>query len=136
MCKPLLTRRSVTWSPGSHSSDAPVAFDDLYAFHLRWFDLSFGLRRLQFQRAMAWARLDAGTHARVDDARLAAMYEGFARLPCLDGIDFSTREEPVRSHIEQVIASAKGRETSLYKIDLDIWPTRLWHLPPRFIGAF
>jgi hypothetical protein len=113
-----------------------VVFDDLYVFHLRWFDLAFGLRRLQFQRAMAWARLDAGDHARVADSRLTELFRGFGSLACLDGVEFGPDMDPIRSKIDSVTASTVGREDSLYKIDLDIWPTHLWRLPPRFMAAF
>ena len=136
MCKPLLISRKVVWSPGSHSADAPVEFNHLYAFHLRWFDLPEGLRRLARTRDMEWARLDAGGHARVEDDRLEQMFSAFASLPRLDGIDFEPSQEPLRPWLQRVKDSQEGREADTYKISLNIWPTHLWHVPPRFRDLF
>ncbi len=136
MCKPLLIRRKVVWSPGSHSADAPVEFDHLYAFHLRWFDLPEGLRRLARTRSMAWARLDAGAHARVEDDRLEQMFNAFASLHRLDDIEFDPLQEPIRPWLQRVRDSQEGREADTYKISLGIWPTHLWRVPPRFSEVF
>jgi hypothetical protein len=136
MCKPLLIRRPVRWSPGSHSADAPVHFDHLYMFHQRWFDLNSGMRRLQRTRAMAWAREDAGRHQRVEDDKLRQMYTSFSNLPKLDGIDFDPKAPPVADFLQRIVDSQKGREDQIYRISLDLWPTHLWRLPQRFVGSF
>jgi hypothetical protein len=136
MCKPLLIRKPVTWSPGSHSSDAELVFDHLYLFHLRWVDLPYGLRRLQKTRAMAWARTDGGVHQRVDDQKMTDIFMGFANLPPLDGIDFDPALAPVRDFLDAVVASQAGRENETYKIALNIWAGNLWKMPDRFIGTF
>ena len=130
MCKPLLIREPVTWSPGSHSASAPVAFGDLYVFHLRWFDRAIGVRRLHRQRAMEWARLDAGAHARVADAQFVAQMEGFGALCPTE--DFDPASGILGAYLDRVVASTRGREQDLYKIDLDIWPRELLRLPERF----
>ncbi|MDE2333214.1 MAG: glycosyltransferase family 2 protein [Rhodospirillales bacterium] len=136
MCKPLLISRPVRWSPGSHSSDAPIVFDRLYLFHLRWFDLKSGLRRLQKTREMAWARTDAGVHQRVSDSDMIGQYQGFGRLPPVDNVEFDINIEPIRGVVDQVMTSSIGRSNDLYKIDLSLWGQSLWRIPPRFIGAF
>ena len=136
MCKPLLISRPIRWSPGSHSSDAPMIFDRLYLFHLRWFDLKSGLRRLQKTRKMAWARTDAGVHQRVADDDMIRQYEGFGRMPPYDSVEFDPNIDPIRSFLAKVSASSIERARDLYKIDLSLWGQSLWRLPQRFIGAF
>lgn len=136
MCKPLLIRRAIHWSPGSHSADADLFFNHLYMFHLRWYDLPYGLRRLQRTRSMPWARTDAGSHQRVEDEGLVRSFEGFAALPKLDGFEFDPNGEPIKSFLEKVRRSTKNRQGDTYRIDLDIWPEAIWRLPERFLGTF
>lgn len=136
MCKPLLIKRRVEWSPGSHSANAPVVFDQLYMFHLRWFDLDQGLQRLQKTRAMAWAQEEQGRHQRVEDAQLVAQMRGFGGYPRYTGVEFDPTLDPVKGFVRTIQASTVGRENDLYKVDLDIWYPQLWHLPERFIGRF
>lgn len=136
MCKPLLIRNPITWSPGSHSSDAPIVFDHLYMFHLRWFDLPYGLRRLHKTRAMAWASLEAGAHQRFEDEKFTSAHMGFARLQARDGVEFDPTADPISGFTQKVLDSRAGRENQTYKIDLGIWPRDLWRLPERFIGTF
>lgn len=136
MCKPILIRKPVTWSPGSHSSDDDLVFDHLYLFHLRWVDLPYGLRRLRKTRSMAWVSTDAGAHQRVEDEKMTEIFMGFASLLPLDGIDFDPATAPVQEFLDEVVASQAGKEDHVYKIALDIWAKNLWKLPDRFIGKF
>lgn len=132
MCKPLLISRDINWSPGSHSSDAPMAFDHLYMFHLRWYDFGSCMRRLQKTRAMAWARTDAGVHQRVDDESMRRQFVGFARLPAIDGVQFSPVVAPISDYLRVVTESHVQRKRDLYKLDLNIWGQQLWRVPDRF----
>jgi Glycosyl transferase family 2 len=134
MCKPLLIRRRVKWSPGSHSADAKLFFDKLYLFHLRWFDYDFGIERLHKTRAMAWAQADQGRHQRVQDAELEQQIRGFGRYQIFDGAEFDQSVGPVSRFLKTVEDSTVGRENELYKVDLGIWYPELWRLPPRFMG--
>jgi hypothetical protein len=136
MCKPILIGRDVRWAGGSHSADAPVAFDHLYMFHLRWFDFAGGLRRIAKTRAMEWAHHQSGGHQRVTDAVFATQLRGFAALPCVDDCDFTPDSEPMASFLKAVLDSQAGRETDSYRIDLSIWWSKLWRIPPRFVGLF
>ncbi|EHR01334.1 glycosyltransferase family 2 protein [Bradyrhizobium sp. WSM471] len=54
MCKPLLVRSPTKWTPGFHSSNHPIRFDQLFLFHARNFDLPTSLKRLEKTRAMPW----------------------------------------------------------------------------------
>jgi hypothetical protein len=136
MCKALMISRDVQWAGGSHSADAPVVFDHLYAFHLRWFDLRVGLQRMARTRAMAWAHHQAGGQARLADREFEAQIGGFGRMPRLDQCDFAPDAEPLAGFLDRVLRSQAGREFGTYKLDLDIWSNELWRIPERFIGAF
>ena len=136
MCKPLLIRRPVVWPGGAHSADAPVAFDHLYMFHLRWFDMQQGLIRLAKTRSMAWAHLQSGDHQRVPDATFLSQFHRFAGLPRLPGVPFDPAQEPLRSFLHAVEESQTGREHAAYRIDLGIWWNELWEIPERFRGLF
>jgi len=136
MCKALMISRDVQWAGGSHSADAPVAFDHLYAFHLRWFDLRVGLRRMARTRAMEWAHHQAGGQARLADQEFEAQIGGFGRMPRLDQCDFAPDAAPLAGFLDRVLRSQAGREFDTYKLDLDIWSNELWRIPERFVGVF
>lgn len=135
MCKPVLIRRPVAWAPGFHSADAPAAFDQLYLFHLRWYDLDTGLRRLAKTRVMPWEHADAGGHQKVSDAELVQQFTGFSSLPP-DERDLDASTDPVRSYTDAVLASQIGRENDTFRITLDIWPDSIWRVPERFRTFF
>ena len=134
--KPNLLRRPVTWSPGSHSGNCRTVFGDLYMFHLRWFDQGLGMQRLNRTRQMAWARDGAGSHQRVEDEKMVALFQGFARLSKDNDAEFSRSEGPISSFISEILESRKTREHDIYKISLDIWGNNMLKLPSRFFGTF
>lgn len=137
MCKPVLIRRPVAWVPGFHCAvDAPVVFDRLYLFHLRWFDRTLGLERLAKTRAMPWADADAGAWQRVQDAEFVALMERIAALPQRSGVAFDPGQPPLHDAIGAVLDSTRGREQARYKIDLHLDIDELWELPARFRGRF
>ena len=53
MCKPLVARVPIQWTPGFHSSNHPPHFDRLFLFHARNFDLPSALLRFA-NREMPW----------------------------------------------------------------------------------
>jgi hypothetical protein len=136
MCKPLVTRRTLTWAPGSHAADVPTVFDHLYLFHLRWFDLPQGMARLQKTRSMPWARTDVGQYQRVEDDRLVGQYKRFADLPAVDAMDFDPKAGPVGSYVDEVMASRNEDPKTPFRISLNIWGKQRWRIPPRFVGLF
>ena len=137
MCKPVLIRRPVEWVPGFHcAADAPVVFDQLYLFHLRWFDRALGLARLAKTRAMPWADANAGAWQRVDDAEFATMMDRIAGLPQRRGLAFDPAAPPLGDALAAVLESRHGREQQRYKIDLHLDVDELWELPARFRGRF
>ncbi len=135
MCKAVLIRRPVKWAHGFHSADSEVMFDQLYLFHLRWFDLDTGLRRLAKTRSMAWQFADAGMHQRVTDDEMVQQFSGFSNLTP-DERDLDTTSAPVAEFLQQVLASQAGREHDPFRLSLDIWPNALWRVPERFRACF
>jgi hypothetical protein len=135
LCKPAIIREPVNWSPGFHSVDAPVAFDHLYMFHLRYFDVERGLRRLAKTRDMPWANLHAGGHQRHPDENWLKLVHDVGRLPKTEG-DIDARHEPLLGLLQSVLDSQKGLEDALYKINLGIHGRTLLPIPRRFRGRF
>lgn len=129
MCKPLLTRVPIRWDPGFHSSDAPLAFDDLLLFHLAYVDLPIARRRQAKRRATPMQRESPNHHHRASDQAIFALMEGWSRMPREDriglGQDCRFRDE----FAQRVIASRRTRENDVFKLDLGIWGKQLWRLP-------
>lgn len=136
MCKPLVTRRALTWAPGCHAADAPTVFDHLYLFHLRWFDLPQGTVRLRKTRGMSWARTDSGHYQRIEDDKLVGQYARFAGLPAIDEMDFDPKSGPVASYVNEVLASRNEDPKTPFRISLNIWGKQRWRIPQRFVGLF
>ncbi len=135
MCKPAVVRRPVAWAPGFHcAADAPVAFDALYLFHLRYVDLGRGLARLARTRAMPWASAAAGAHQRVDDAAWEDMLRRIAGLP-RQAIAFDAAAAPLAGWLARLRASMAGREHETYRYDLHLNGDALWEIPTRFRAA-
>jgi hypothetical protein len=135
LCKPAMIREPVQWSPGFHSVDAPLAFEHLNLFHLRYFDVERGLRRLAKTRAMPWANADAGGHQRWPDQTWINQVNGVASLPRSTG-DLDVNLEPLSALLQTVTESQAGRETDTYRIDLGIHGKTLMRIPLRFKGRF
>ncbi|MBV9784427.1 MAG: glycosyltransferase family 2 protein [Acidisphaera sp.] len=136
LCKPVYARRAVRWAPGLHSADAPVVFDSLFLFHLRYCDRAQALARLARTRAMSWASEQAGAHARVSDAEFISLLDNFAAMPRREHVAFDASLPPMADWLRKVQASQQGREFETYRIDLQINAYELWPLPPRFDGTF
>ena len=136
LCKPVLIREPVKWSPGFHSVDAPLALDHLFLFHLRYFDVGRGLRRLAQTRSMAWASETAGSHQRQSDEKWLKLVTDVARMRKLTGADLDVDKEPLGPLLQAVIESQKGREAKTYKIDLGIHGRTLIPIPLRLKGRF
>ena len=135
MCKPALVRRRVQWSPGFHSSDAPLVLDALYLIHLRYVDLGAALRRLAATRVMAAADPSSTAHHRVKDEDFAAMVRAVAALPREDAGPFDLHAPPLSTWAERLRRSRAEREEQRYKLDLSLSGDRLWALRPAFRDA-
>jgi hypothetical protein len=136
LCKPVLIRRPVQWSPGFHSADAAVQFDDLFLFHLRYFDRTASLARLARTRTMPWADSAAGAHQRVTDTEFLSLLDNFATMDWCRDVAFEITAAPMRDCIEAVCRSQIGRESDTYRIDLQLNRYEIWPIPARFTGIF
>lgn len=136
LCKPVLIRRPVSWAPGFHCADAPVIFDHLFLFHLRYCDRMQALSRLHKTRAMPWANEAAGGHQRVSDTDFLNMLDGFARMQRREQVPFDVRLPPLSEWLGKVLDSRAGREGQTYTIDLQVNCYELWPIPSRFVGSF
>lgn len=136
MCKPVLTRVPILWSPGFHSSDQPISFADLFLFHLHWADLSIGLNRLKRTRNMAWADQRFGSHQRIPDREWLALFHGMASLPRAAEDRLDRDQAPLSEWLDRTVESGHGREGQTFKIDLGVNADELWPIPARFREAF
>lgn len=132
MCKPVLTTRPVTWSPGFHCCEYPPVFSHLYLFHLHWADLTVGLDRQRKTRAMPWAGDQFGNHQRVADADWLGLFGGMADLPRTREIVFDSEAPPLCSWLEKTVDSHLGRAEHMFNIDLGLNAAELWPIPPYF----
>lgn len=125
MCKPAWVTRTVDWSPGFHSSDAPLILCDLYLIHLRYADLAAGLNRLARSRAQAFAAPEIGRHQRVPDHEFIDMMHAIATLPRRHE-PIATHAVPLRPWLDRLLASRIAREAEPYKLDLALSGDELW----------
>jgi hypothetical protein len=136
MCKVVASSRPIEWSPGFHSANGPLNFAELYLFHLRYFDISLGLKRLARTRSMQWAHENAGSHQRVGDDEFSNLMTRVARLPKIEDCDFRLSTGKVFDYVSLVKASEKDYRTSSYNIDLHIFGSELLQIPPSIVGLF
>jgi hypothetical protein len=136
MCKPLLVRRPVNWVPGFHCTDEPVAFGSLYLFHLRWFDHGIAARRLAKTRGQPWADPEACPWQRWPDAENEKFIDWYNRFERIEDCDLLPQNQPLKAVAERFLASQRGRENDLYKVDLHIPIEQMWQLPPAFLDVF
>ena len=132
MCKPGLVRRVVDWSPGFHSSDAPLVFHHLFLVHLRYVDLAQGLHRLADTRSQHVALPAAHTHQRVSDTEFQVMMENVANLPRSEPATFDIAAPPLRTWADAVRQARSEREADQFKLDLSVHGGELWSLPLAF----
>lgn len=129
MCKPVLLFSPINWSPGFHSANARIRFNDLYLFHLRYFDLNLGLRRLFRTRAMPWSSENAGSHQRLSDEDFTNLVQRTGRLPKTECAILGKEDPLIAQYIEKVLASEQDYKTNTYPLDLHIFGTELFRIP-------
>ena len=135
MAKPLLTRVPIRWTPGFHTSDAPIVFDGLINFHLAHIDLEMTLRRQAKRRATQMMH-DVNQHHRMTDEESYRMLESWSNMVTTENVTLDVDCPYMSAFTEQILASQAGRGGDLYKIEMNIWGDRLLHIPSRFRGAF
>jgi hypothetical protein len=136
MCKPLLAYQPLNWSPGFHSANYKIQFDQIYLFHLRYFDLTLGLRRLRKTRSMPWANPSAGSHQKFSDEEFERLMRTCGRLPKMSGISLLPHEEPLKYYVQRVKQTEVDFKTNVYSIDLSIYGHTMFQIPSRFRKSF
>ena len=132
MCKPVLTRIPIAYAPGFHCADQPLAFGQLYLFHLHWADRSLGLQRLAKTRTMPWVDDCFGAHQRVSDHDWGTIFDGMAQLPRRADVEFDLSQSPIRPWLQHTTNSAAKQAVSPFSFDLHVNAPELWPIPPRF----
>lgn len=85
---------------------------------------------------MAWARVDAGSHQRVEDSQFENLLLKVSRLPRITGVSLDAGELPLRTYVERVFDSEKDFRHNSYNIDLHIFGNELINLPKKYVGLF
>lgn len=132
MCKPMMTRRPLRWTPGFHGADVAPAFDHLFNFHLGHCDRDVAFRRQAKRRATDDA---VASSCRIDDARLAEMLQAWSDLPPVANVDLDSDCLDTRRFVRDVLARSR-REGDLYHTDPGLCVPQLWRIPGRFVGVF
>jgi hypothetical protein len=132
LCKPVLTRRAIQWSPGFHTADAASRFGGLYLFHIAYADHRITARRQAKRRGVARSE-GHGVHHGVAPDEMVRLMTACAALPrdphAQLGGAAQTRftDEVLRdgrpAYGGRIIAT--DRETPM-----------LWAMPPWLEGAF
>jgi hypothetical protein len=136
MCKPLAISRPVQWAAGFHSSDAEVAFDRLFLFHLRNYDTQQSLLRLHKTRTMPRLVHDADPNAIIDDDEWRTRMRRIMDQIRKAGLSFDIGKPPLAGLLDTLKKESEQRKDELYKLRLHLAVPELWELPPRFVGTF
>jgi hypothetical protein len=132
MCKPVLSRKPIVWNPGFHrADDIATTLDDLYLFHLRFFDRDIGLRRLAKTRDMPWADLDDGWWQRIPDPDCLEMFARYDGLPRNNKVRLGKKSPQVLEALRQTFGP---QDSGIFHINYEA--EELWPLPKRFRPIF
>ncbi|MFG1466764.1 hypothetical protein V5F77_28555, partial [Xanthobacter sp. DSM 24535] len=127
MCKTLISKAPIIWSPGFHgSSFFPNVDQRLYLFHLKRADLKTNLERLELTRKINWKSDNLGLHQRSSDEEMIKLFESYTRYSVTD--DFSFSQE-----ISEFISETKLDSKGIYSCK-DIRGKRMVTIPERFVG--
>lgn len=130
MCKPLIIRRPVRWSPGFHFCNFYPKFDDLYLFHLRHVCALKAILRLDVTRNITFSQAGGGAHQRRPDVEYVRdSFCSVHRLTVRDDWDFS---QWLKAHTDGIEIDANG----LYAPRKDIRSNCLYKIPTRFRSLF
>ena len=136
MCKPVLTRRPIRWGAGFHRADAEPRFDDLFLFHLRWFDRDIGARRLVRSRNQAWSDPETNWWHRVSDTRGAELFAATADRPRDAAVKLHATAPAVLRCLANSFGPGAGEPGASVFHHLNYQASALWPVPPRFWNVF
>ena len=134
MCKPLITKIPINWTPGFHSSDHETVFNDIFLMHLHHYDTQNSLKRLNKTRNMQWATLSAGSHQRVSDEEYTLMVNAIAGLSIVSASENSFNlfvEDRIKKFINAKSLPAEEMNQNLAGLD-----NQLIELPNEFKQVF
>lgn len=136
MCKPILTKVPINWTPGFHSCDHGSEFDGLFMFHTHNVDFGWTIARLAKTRAMQWVDQSAGAHQRMPDEQYLAMLKSQAGLPKVKS-SFREDDPNILRHllwIKTFIRDNPDKRHGFYAEGPSI--NELLEIPDRFQDAF
>lgn len=136
MCKPAIIHKPIQWTPGFHGSNHPVNFDDLFMFHLRYFDLEYGLKRLERTRSMSWKTDKEGLHQRVEDETWLNWFDSFEKFR-LKGQLLTKKglNDELRLYLDELKSQVTINEHGRYKVPMKT-PNTLFEIPTCFKDYF
>lgn len=139
-CKPCITRVPLVWGPDGHGAahDTYTLSDDLYLFHLKWFDQKFHTDRHQDRVNMRGRDADGSEvvfgsgswgWSKFEYQRISNDYLNFTIEAKGEGFDFEAQKTRLRNSFRL------GNDLGMYKTD---WfaDGDLRVIPERFIGLF
>ena len=131
MCKPAITRKDVTYSPGFHNSSLRPALGALYNFHIRWADCGYTLKRQHMTRTMQWKDRSSWHYQRQSDEDTLNHFLYVKKLERRPPEAFTFSEDT-----EQLYATlVKDDGTGRFAIAQDVRNSYLNILPERFAGS-
>jgi hypothetical protein len=139
MCKPVLTRRPLTWSPGFHRAEGVrTKYEDLYLFHLRYIDQDAGLQRLARTRSQPWDEPDAAWWQRISDERCLQIFGQYSGLRKNESVRIDASSPQVREALRNVFGgvdvNSSEEEEKLFNMNYEA--NELWPIPERLRAIF
>lgn len=135
MCKPVIVSAPVNWSPGFHGCEHPAQFENLFLFHLRYYDLDKGLLRLARTRAQPWQQEGAGQHQRVSDERWIKWIQQHDALPRAGDLFATDGRKAMSEFVDRFQGGAKlngsGQHVYVHEVG-----QQLWTIPQEFKSLF
>jgi len=139
MCKPVLTRRPIKWSPGFHRAEGVRAvYKDLYLLHLRYIDRDAGLQRLARSRSQPWAEPDAAWWQRISDERCLQIFEQYSSMRKNSSVQINSSSPHVQEALRNIF---DGIEVDSYqaeeeRFNMNYEAGELWPIPERLQQMF
>lgn len=131
MSKPALTRVPIRWQPGFHSSDAPVVFDELFNFHLSYFDYDMVLLRQQKRKKSLENHPSPPAHHVLTDENLFNLMNNWSNIPQVHDVTLGADCRHMTAFRDRILQSISVDDDGS-KIDIQLWGSDLWKVPDRF----
>jgi Glycosyl transferase family 2 len=138
MCKPLVTRVPIRWTPGFHTANHPMVFDDLYLFHLHDYDLDVTFQRLAMTRAMSWGDGPPDHYQRWPDEKYKAMLDSICRFKRYADVPFKPDDTFIRPRLQWALdfVAQNPNKADQFYLHGNEMTYDLVRIPDRFMGIF